>query len=66
MKRPSHADFDAEREPPVVLATRLPKQLHRKLKLHCVVHEITIMDFVIQAIREKLAREGGRQRGRGE
>ncbi len=53
-------------EPQFYLSVRIPKDLQRRLRLHCVAHDITIGDFVVQAIREKLAREGGRQRGRGE
>ena len=40
----------------VQLATRLPKRLHRALKLHCVVTEQTVMGFVVAALREKLGR----------
>jgi len=32
------------------LATRIPKDLHRRLKLHCVTHEIAVMHFVVEAI----------------
>jgi len=39
------------------LATRIPKELHRRLKLHCVTHEIDVQDFVTQAIEEKLGRK---------
>jgi hypothetical protein len=39
----------------VQLATRIPKELHRDLKLHCVRTETSVMDFVTQAIDEKLA-----------
>ena len=31
------------------LATRIPKELHRRLKLHCVTHEIMLMHFVTEA-----------------
>jgi hypothetical protein len=41
------------------LATRIPKTLHRKLKLCCVTAEISIMDFVTKAIEEKLAALSG-------
>ena len=41
------------------LATRIPKELHRRLKLHCVTHEIAVQDFVTQAIEEKLGRKTG-------
>ena len=36
------------------LATRVPKELHRRLKLHCVTHDIAVMHFVIEAIEEEL------------
>jgi len=43
----------------IQLATRIPKSLHRKLKLHCVSAETSVMDFVTKAIEEKLARARG-------
>ena len=43
----------------VQLATRIPKALHRKLRLHCVYADIPLMDFVWKALEEKLARSGG-------
>lgn len=55
----------------VQLATRIPKALHRDLRLHCVKTETSVMDFVTKAIEEKLAQPGGpattapgRRRGR--
>jgi len=39
------------------LATRIPKELHRRLKLHCVTREIAVQDFVTEAIAEKLGRK---------
>jgi hypothetical protein len=39
------------------LATRIPKELHRRLKLHCVTHDTSMMDFVTKAIEEKLGRK---------
>jgi predicted HicB family RNase H-like nuclease len=39
----------------VQLATRIPKALHREIKLYCVRREVSVMDFVTQAIQEKLA-----------
>ena len=41
------------------LATRIPKELHRRLKLHCVTHDTSVMDFVVEAIEEKLGRKAG-------
>ena len=41
------------------LATRIPKALHRKLRLHSVMTGTSIMDFVTIALREKLAGASG-------
>ena len=49
----------------VQLATRIPKPLHRELKLHCVRSETSLMDFVVSALRERLARNGRRRRAAG-
>jgi hypothetical protein len=50
----------------VQLATRIPKALHRELRLHCVTVDTSVMDFVVTAIEEKLAGSGGRPaKGRG-
>ena len=46
-------------EPWVQLTTRIPKSLHRELKLHCVTADTSVMEFVTKAIEEKLARAGG-------
>jgi hypothetical protein len=43
----------------VQLATRIPKALHRELRLHCVSKEIRLMDFVWKALEEKLAHSDG-------
>ena len=43
----------------VQLATRIPKSLHRELKLHCVKSDVSVMDFVVRALEEKLSRESG-------
>jgi hypothetical protein len=51
----------------VQLATRIPKELHRRIKLHCVQTETAVMEFVVSALEEKLAKAGGRKRaGRSE
>jgi len=39
------------------LATRIPKDLHRRLKLHCVTNDIMVQDFVVAAIEERLGRK---------
>jgi hypothetical protein len=46
----------------VQLATRIPKQLHRELKLYCVKSDVSVMDFVVSALQDKLSRDA---RGRG-
>jgi hypothetical protein len=43
----------------VQLATRIPKSLHREVRLHCVTVDTSVMDFVVKAIEEKLAGSGG-------
>ena len=54
----------AERDEPIAqLATRIPKELHRRLKLHCVTHDTSVMDFVTQAIEEKLGRKARPKKG---
>jgi hypothetical protein len=50
-------------EPWTQLATRIPKPLHRRLKLHCVVHDTSVMEFVTEAIDEQLRRKTGRKKG---
>ena len=49
-------------EPWVQLATRIPKPLHRQLKLHCVVNDIQVMQFVMGAVEESLRRKRGKGR----
>ena len=46
----------------VQLATRIPKELHRKLKLHCVESDTSVMGFVVAAIEERLGKAAGRKR----
>lgn len=46
----------------VQLATRIPKGLHRTLKLYCVTHDTSVMAFVVAALEEKLARDSHRTR----
>jgi predicted HicB family RNase H-like nuclease len=40
----------------VQLAVRIPRALHRRLRIHCVTHEVLITDFVLAALQEQLAR----------
>ena len=50
------------KEPWVQLATRIPKRLHRAMRLHVVVAETSVMAFVVAAIEEKLARDAKRRK----
>jgi len=50
-------------EPWTQLATRIPKELHRRLKLYCVTHDIALMQFVVEAIEEKLGRKTRPKKG---
>ena len=58
------APMNDTKEPWVQLATRIPKSLHRSMKLHCVTAESSVMDFVVKSIEDKLAREEGKRRKR--
>ena len=48
-------------EPWSQLATRIPKPLHRELKLHCVEADVLVRDFVVAALREKLTKSARRK-----
>ena len=50
-------------EPWTQLATRIPKELHRRLKLHCVTNDTSVMEFVVEAIEEKLGRKTRLKKG---
>ena len=53
------AQLQHEGGPYEVFATRIPKPLHRALKSHCVILGTSVMDFVANALQEKLARSSG-------
>jgi predicted HicB family RNase H-like nuclease len=40
----------------IQLATRIPKNLHREIKLFCVENSISVMEFVAAALEDKLRR----------
>jgi predicted HicB family RNase H-like nuclease len=48
----------------IQLATRIPKALHREIKLFCVHNSISVMEFVATALEEKLRRGSGSRAGR--
>ena len=38
----------------IQLATRIPSRLHRAIKLHCVEQGTSVMEFVAEALQERL------------
>ena len=44
----------------IQLATRIPKGLHREIKLYCVQSGISVMEFVASALEDKLKRNPAR------
>ena len=44
-------------KPNVQLVTRVPHELRRRAKVHCVRHDTTLTQFVIEAITERLEAE---------
>ena len=44
----------------VQLATCIPRKLHRAVKEHCVRVDRSLMDFVVDALAERLEHEGVR------
>ena len=52
--------------PWVQLATRIPKSVHRQLRLHCVEQETSVMEFIIAALNDSLQKKsGGGKRRKG-
>jgi hypothetical protein len=41
--------------PIVQLVTRIPRELRRRVKVHCLMREKTLTTFVLDAIVERLA-----------
>jgi hypothetical protein len=59
-----HGTMAGREEDRTTLATRIPKPLHRQLKLHCVEEGVLVMDFVVAAIEERLRKKGAERKGR--
>ncbi len=53
-------------EPWVQLATRIPRDVHRAVKLACVHADVKVQAFVVAALRDNLAREAGRRKRRAQ
>lgn len=49
----------------VQLVTRVPLGLRRRVKIHCVEEQTTLMTFVIEALRERLEAHERTHRRRG-
>jgi predicted HicB family RNase H-like nuclease len=43
----------------IQLATRIPRSLHREIKIHCVANGISVMEFVATALEARLHRPRG-------
>jgi hypothetical protein len=49
----------------VQLATRIPKDLHRRAKLHCIETDRSLTEFIVEALEDKMRRNaGGRKSAR--
>jgi predicted HicB family RNase H-like nuclease len=46
----------------IQLATRIPKSLHREIKLHCVSSSISVMEFVAAALEDRLRKSGTKRK----
>jgi predicted HicB family RNase H-like nuclease len=46
----------------IQLATRIPKGLHREIKLHCVGAGVSVMEFVAAALEDKLRKTTAKRR----
>ena len=46
----------------IQLATRIPKTLHREIKLLCVSSGISVMEFVAAALEDKLRKGGAKKK----
>jgi len=51
---------NAPDEAAVQMATRIPASLLHAVKVFCVEREVAVMEFVADAVREKLRRAGVR------
>jgi hypothetical protein len=40
----------------IQFGVRIPRPLHRRVRAHCIAAELTVRDFVAEAIAEKLQR----------
>lgn len=45
-----------DREPTATLATRIPRELQRGIRVHCLLENRLMRDFVLEAIEEHLRR----------
>jgi hypothetical protein len=50
-------------DPWTQLATRIPVSVRRQVKLYCTEMDVSVQDFVIAALRERLAKLAGSKGG---
>ena len=41
----------------VAVGARIPPDLHRQVRVHCIQRQVRVQDFINAAIRERLVRE---------
>ena len=46
----------------IQLATRIPARLHRAIRMHCVQDDTSVMEFVAEALQERLKKTQRRRR----
>lgn len=63
-KKGKQAEPEVIDETLVQLATRIPKPLHRGVKMHCTATDVSVMEFTTAALTEKLAAETASKKGR--
>jgi hypothetical protein len=53
-KHPTEETLSEEGLPLIQLATRIPRDLHKVVKVYCVNHDTSVADFVTDALRHEL------------
>jgi len=50
------ASLNGEQSPTIQFGMRVSKRLHRRIKVWCVEHDVSISEFVTDAVQENLRR----------
>jgi predicted HicB family RNase H-like nuclease len=54
---------DAKAEMPwTQLSVRIPKDLHRRIRIHCTTRGSSLMQFIVEALEAKLGRKASSKR----